>query len=171
MAGSGREITHRRRRRSSPLWRALKWLALLPVASRVPTYSRLIWALVADPRIPAGRKAILAAAAGYVVLGRDLIPDEIPILGGVDDLAVIVLAVEVFFDGIPEDILDEKLEELAIDGEIFRRDMDQVRRLTPAPIRRLIRRLPEIIESAGRLVARSSIGPKARSVIIKSLSD
>ena len=76
--------------------RALRWIAFVPVASRVPTYARLIWALVADPRVPASRKAVLVGAAGYVLFGRDIIPDDIPVLGGIDDLAVVVLAVEIF---------------------------------------------------------------------------
>jgi hypothetical protein len=116
-----------------------------------------------DSRIPASRKAILVGAAGYVLLGRDLIPDDIPVLGGIDDLAVVILAVEVFFDGIPAEILDEKLVELEIDKEAFRRDMDQVRRLTPAPVRRIIRRLPEAFDAAGRFVNQSGIGPRVRS--------
>jgi uncharacterized membrane protein YkvA (DUF1232 family) len=148
--------------------RALRWLAFVPLASRGPVYARLIWALVADPRIPSSRKAILAGAAGYVLVGRDLIPDDIPILGGLDDLAVVVLAVEVFFEGIPDGILDETLDELAIDRDAFHRDMDQVRRLTPAPVRRIIRRLPDAIDSAARLIAKSEIGSKARS-LTKSL--
>jgi uncharacterized membrane protein YkvA (DUF1232 family) len=131
----------------------------------VPTYSRLIWALALDARVPAGRKAILAGAAGYVLLGRDLIPDDIPILGGIDDLAVVVLAVEVFFDGIPQDILEEKIDELEIDREAFRRDMDQVRRLTPAPVRRIIRRLPEALEAASRLAKQTGIEPRVRTWI------
>ncbi len=142
--------------------RALRWLAFVPVASRVPTYTRLIWALVADPRVPVGHKAILAGATGYVLFGRDIIPDDIPILGGIDDLAVVVLAVEVFFDGIPDDILEEKIDELEIDREAFRRDMNQVRRLTPAPVRRVIRRLPDVLDAAGRLVKQSGIGPRVR---------
>jgi hypothetical protein len=73
---------------------------------------------------------VLVGAAGYVLIGRDLIPDEIPFLGGLDDLAVVVLAVEIFFDGIPDEILEEKLDELGIDKDAFRRDIDQVRRLT-----------------------------------------
>jgi len=131
----------------------------------VPTYSRLIWALALDARVPAGRKAILAGAAGYVLLGRDLIPDDIPILGGIDDLAVVVLAVEVFFDGIPQNILEEKIDELEIDREAFRRDMDQVRRLTPAPVRRIIRRLPEALEAASRLAKQTGIEPRVRTWI------
>jgi len=78
---------------------------------------------------------------------------------------VVILAVEVFFDGIPDEILEEKLGELAIDREAFRRDIDQVRRLTPAPIRRIIRRLPDAIDSAGRLIAKAELGPKVRSLI------
>jgi uncharacterized membrane protein YkvA (DUF1232 family) len=150
--------------------RALKWLAFLPVASRVPTYARLIWALALDARVPSARKAILVGAAGYVLLGKDLIPDDIPILGGLDDLAVVVLAVELFFDGVADEILEEKLDELAIDREAFRRDMDQVRRLTPAPLRRIIRRLPDAIDAGARLINESRIGPRVRSWVNKEES-
>jgi hypothetical protein len=64
---------------------------------------------------------------------------------------------------VPEEILDEKIDELQIDRDAFRRDMDQVRRLTPAPVRKLIRRLPEAFDAAGRLVNQTRIGPKVRS--------
>ena len=150
--------------------RALRWLAFMPLASRGPTYARLIWALVADARIPASRKVVLLGAAGYVLLGRDLIPDDIPILGGLDDLAVVILAVEVFFDGIPDEILEEKLEDLDIDRQAFGRDMAQVRRLTPTPLRRIIRRLPGAIDSASRLIAKAELGPMVRSLISKEES-
>ena len=156
-----------RRHRKGGLLRALGWLAFLPLASRGPTYARLIWARATDSRVSPSRKAVLVGAAGYVLLGRDLISDDIPVLGRLDDLAVVVLAVEVFLDGIPEAILEEKLEELAIDRDAFRRDMDQVRRLTPAPVRMIIRRLPDMLDSAGRLIAKSEIGPKVRSFITK----
>jgi len=153
------------RARKGSLLRSLRWLAFVPVASRVPMYARLVWVLALDPRIPASRKAVLAGAAGYVLLGRDLVPDDIPVLGGIDDLAVVILAVEVFFDGIPDEILDEKIAELEIDREAFRRDMAQVRRLTPAPVRRIIRRLPEAFDAAGRFVKQSGIEPRVRAWI------
>jgi uncharacterized membrane protein YkvA (DUF1232 family) len=160
----------KRRRRKGGLLRTLRWLAFVPVASRVPMYARLVWSLVLDERVPMSRKAVLVGAAGYVLVGRDLIPDEIPMLGGLDDLAVVVLAVEVFFDGIPDDLLEEKLEELRIDQESFRRDIDQVRRLTPAPVRRIIRRLPDAIDAVGQLITSSKIGPRVRSWIVKEES-
>ena len=170
MASTSRAVSKSRRRRKGSVLRALRWLAFMPVASRVPTYTRLIWALAADARVPASRKAILAGAAGYVLFGRDIIPDDIPVLGGIDDLAVVVLAVEIFFDGIPNEILEEKIDELEIDREAFRRDMDQVRRLTPAPVRRVIRRLPEAFDAAGRLVKQSGIGPRVRAWMNKEES-
>jgi uncharacterized membrane protein YkvA (DUF1232 family) len=160
----------KRRRRKGGLLRALRWLAFVPAASRVPMYARLVWALALDERVPASRKAILVGAAGYVLIGRDLIPDDIPFLGGLDDLAVVVLAVEVFFDGIDDDLLEEKLDELCIDKESFRRDLDQVRRLTPAPVRRIIRRLPDAIDAAGDIIGSSKIGPRVRSWIVKEES-
>ncbi|MGD0122552.1 MAG: DUF1232 domain-containing protein [Candidatus Limnocylindrales bacterium] len=170
MASTSRVVSKNRRRRKGSALRALRWLAFVPVASRVPTYTRLIWALAADPRVPASRKAILVGAGGYVLFGRDIIPDDIPVLGGIDDLAVVVLAVEIFFDGIPEEILEEKIDELEIDREAFRRDMDQVRRLTPAPVRRIIRRLPEALDAAGRIVKQSGIGPRVRAWVNKEES-
>ena len=102
--------------------------AFLPVASRVPDYARLIGALVIDDRMPADRKVILGAAACYLVLGRDLISDSIPVIGGLDDLVVVVLAVDVFLDGVPPELLQEKLHDLAIERSAFDRDVAQIRR-------------------------------------------
>src|ERR1700730_2354235 len=92
--------------------RALAWLAFLPLASRAPVYTRLMWALVRDERTPAGRKALLGGALGYLLMGRDVIPDDVPIVGRLDDLVVVVLAVDLFLEGIPGDLLREKLDEL-----------------------------------------------------------
>jgi uncharacterized membrane protein YkvA (DUF1232 family) len=149
------------------LRRLLGWLAFLPVASRAPSYTRLIWELVRDERTPNTRKALLAGALGYLVLGRDLIPDNIPILGGLDDLVVVVLAVEVFLDGVPSELLHEKLVMLGIDRDAFERDMAQVRRLMPGPVRRAIRRVPGAIGAAANAVERSGIVPRVRSWIYR----
>ena len=147
--------------------RALKLLAFLPVASRIPTYARLVTALVLDERMPAGRKALLAGAAGYLVLGRDLIPDSVPVIGGVDDLVIVVLAVDLFLEGVPDDLLEEKLEDLGIDRAAFDRDIAQVRRLTPGPVRRTIRRVPSLIAGAGDVIKQLGLGPRMRAWITK----
>jgi uncharacterized membrane protein YkvA (DUF1232 family) len=147
--------------------RALKLLAFLPVAGRIPTYARLVTALVLDDRMPTGRKALLAGAAGYLAVGRDLIPDSIPILGGVDDLVVVVLAVDLFLEGAPDDLLEEKLDELGIDRASFDRDMAQIRRLTPGPVRRTIRRVPDLVGGVGDVLKQFGLGPRMRAWITK----
>jgi uncharacterized membrane protein YkvA (DUF1232 family) len=139
--------------------------AFLPLASRAPMYARLFWELVRDERTPAGRKALLGAALGYVALGRDLIPDDVPIIGGIDDIVVVILAVDVFLDGVPDDVLDEKLEDLGIDVRAFHEDVARIRRFTPGPLRRIIRRAPAAISMAGQQLEKAGVGPKVRNWI------
>jgi uncharacterized membrane protein YkvA (DUF1232 family) len=157
----------RRSRGRAGFSRALKLLAFLPVASRIPTYARLVTALILDDRMPASRKALLAGAAGYLVVGRDLIPDYVPIIGGIDDLVVVVLAVDLFLDGVPDDLLEEKLDDLGIDRAAFDRDIAQVRRLTPGPVRRTIRRIPDLVGGAGDVMKQLGLGPRMRAWISK----
>ncbi len=147
--------------------RMVSLLAFLPVASRVPDYARLIAALVLDERMPNDRKVLLGAAAGYVVLGRDLIPESLPILGGLDDLVVVVLAVDLFLDGVPPELLQEKVEDLGIERAAFDRDIAQIRRLTPGPVRRTIRRIPALVAGAGRAIDRSGLAPRVRGWITR----
>ena len=154
-------------RRSATLQRALGLMAFMPLASRAPLYARLMLALVVDERTPAARKAMLAGAAGYLVIGRDLVPDDIPILGGLDDLVIVVLAVDLFLEGIPEDLLAEKLAELEIDRAAFDQDIARIRRLTPGPVRKTIRRIPELIAQAGAALQSSGVGPRVREWITR----
>ena len=108
---------------------------------------------------------LLGAAAGYLVLGRDIIPDDVPIIGGLDDLVVVVLAVDLFLDGVPQDLLEEKLLDLDIDRAAFDRDIAQIRRLTPGPVRRTIRRVPTLIAGAGDAISQLGLGPRVRAWI------
>jgi uncharacterized membrane protein YkvA (DUF1232 family) len=165
----GRKRKDRKRRRRGPslLARALGIMAFLPIASRAPIYARLIFSLVLDERTPASRKALLAGAAGYLVIGRDLIPDDIPILGGLDDLVVVVLAVDLFLDGVPSEVLGEKLEELGIDRVAFDQDMARVRRLTPGPVRKTLRRVPGMVSQANEAFENMGVGPRVRNWISK----
>jgi uncharacterized membrane protein YkvA (DUF1232 family) len=157
----------RRSRGRAGFSRALKLLAFLPVATRIPTYARLVTALVMDDRMPGSRKALLAGAAGYLAVGRDLVPDYVPVLGGIDDLVVVVLAVDLFLEGVPEDLLEEKLDDLGIDRAAFDRDIAQVRRLTPGPVRRTIRRVPGLLSGAGDVLKQLGLGPRMRAWITK----
>lgn len=163
--GSTKKGGRRHRSVGGGVRRAMGLLAFLPVASRVPSYARLVWALALDSRTPNSHKGLLVGALGYLLLGRDLVPDDVPLIGGLDDLVVVALAIDLFLDGVPDDLLDEKLHDLGINKVAFERDVAQIRRLTPKPVRKAIRRIPGAIATAGNAVEESGIAPRVRSWI------
>jgi uncharacterized membrane protein YkvA (DUF1232 family) len=156
-----------RGRGAATITRALSLMAFLPVASRAPLYARFILALALDERTPASRKALLLGAVGYLLVGRDLVPDAVPVIGGLDDLVIVVVAVDLFLEGLPQELIDEKLDELGIDRAAFEQDVAQIRRLTPGPVRRTIRRVPQLIGTAGDALQRSGLGPRVRAWITR----
>jgi hypothetical protein len=110
---------------------------------------------------------MLAGGLGYVLLGRDLVPDDIPLIGGLDDLVVVAIAIDVFLDGIDPAVLDEKLAELSIERAAFDDDVARIRRFLPGPVRRTMRRLPGLIAAAGEALQHSGLGPRLRAWITK----
>jgi uncharacterized membrane protein YkvA (DUF1232 family) len=96
---------------------------------RLPTYIRLVWALIRDGRVPAGQKLILAGIGAYLFFPIDLIPDFVPVLGQLDDLAVVLLGLDFFIRSAPPDIVDEHLAKISQDKDQLRRDIATAERL------------------------------------------
>jgi uncharacterized membrane protein YkvA (DUF1232 family) len=163
--GDGDSGPSKGRGRRPGIRRLIATAAFMPVAARAPLYARLMWSLVVDGRTPPARKALLAGALGYVALGRDVVPDGIPILGQLDDLVVVALATELFLDGLDETLLAEKLEEAGIPRAAYDEDVARVRRLLPGPLRRTVRRIPGAVRLAADAVARTGIEPRLRGWI------
>jgi len=157
----------RRPLRQVNLARTLNLIAFLPLASRAPVYGRLVWSLLRDDRVPPAQKAVLAVALGYVVLPIDLLPDRLPILGVVDDVAVAVIAIDLFLDGVPAALLEEKLDELGIERAWLERDLAQVRRFVPRPVRQLLHLIPEAIEAIGDVIIGTGVDRRLRAWIMK----
>jgi uncharacterized membrane protein YkvA (DUF1232 family) len=130
----------------------LSFWPFLPIAARLPLYGRLMFDLLRDPRVPPARKAVLGLAVGYLASPIDLIPDFVPLISRLDDLAVIVIALDLFMEGVPRELMIEKMYALDIDGRELERDMETVRRFVPSPIRAAARRLPPAIERGMELV-------------------
>ena len=139
--------------------------AFMPMAGRAPLYARLLWSLVQDPRTPNSRKVLLAGALGYVVLGRDVVPDWVPVLGQLDDLVVVALATELFLDGLDDVLLAEKLAEAGIPRSAYDEDVARVRRLIPGPFRRAARRVPGAIRLIADTINQSGVQPRLRGWI------
>jgi len=69
---------------------------------------RLVWHLLRDPRVPAWTKLIPFLALVYLVVPIDLIPELAPpVLGQLDDLAVILLGMQLFVSLSPAQVVEE----------------------------------------------------------------
>jgi uncharacterized membrane protein YkvA (DUF1232 family) len=66
---------------------------------------RLAVRLVREPRVPLLTKGLPLLAALYVVSPLDLVPDVIPVLGQLDDLGIVLVALEAFLRLCPEPAL------------------------------------------------------------------
>jgi len=76
-------------------------------AKFVPDVARLFRDVARDPRVPKRVKYEVGAAAAYLLLPLDVIPDFIPGLGQLDDVAVIGWAVRRLLMAAGEDVLRE----------------------------------------------------------------
>jgi uncharacterized membrane protein YkvA (DUF1232 family) len=83
-------------------------LQALPARSKL----RLAWRLLRDQRMPVLVKAVIPALVAYLLMPLDIIPDFIPVLGQLDDLLLIVLAVAVIFRFTPVELLEEHIRRL-----------------------------------------------------------
>lgn len=62
--------------------------------AQLPKYVRLLGGLIADRRVSIWDKLLVAGAIAYIVSPIDLIPDFIPFLGEVDDVYLLILALQ-----------------------------------------------------------------------------
>ena len=75
--------------------------------------ARLAWRLLKDERVPGWVKLIPTAALIYFLSPIDLIPDfALPGLGEVDDIVMLLIALKMFLDLSPPNIVREHLEDL-----------------------------------------------------------
>lgn len=84
---------------------------LLPNIFRIAYWRRIVqelslaWRLVRDPRVPLLLKVIPALVALYLIVPVDLIPGWLPVIGQLDDLAVLALGMGLFTRLAPKDVV------------------------------------------------------------------
>ena len=61
---------------------------------QLPHFVRLLFGLVTDPRVAMVDKLLVFGAIAYIVTPIDLIPDFIPFIGEVDDVYLLVIALQ-----------------------------------------------------------------------------
>ncbi len=87
---------------------------------------RLAWQLFTDRRVTPLLKLIPLVAAIYVLLPVDISPDVIPIVGQVDDLAVLLGALHLFIRLCPSEAVAQYREAVSAPTDHFEDDVDVI---------------------------------------------
>ncbi len=74
------------------------------VALSLPHLGVMLARMLADPRVPLRRKVALGASFAYWVSPLDLIPDRLPLVGQVDDVIVVAVAIQRLLEAVPQEV-------------------------------------------------------------------
>ncbi len=104
----------------------------------VPNLVRLLYRLVRDRRVPTRAKLLLGGALAYVITPIDLIPDSVPVVGALDDIFILAMALDKLIDRAGEEVVLEHWEGsrdlLELVGSVLGTATDVV----PAKVRKLL---------------------------------
>ena len=91
------------------------------LALEVPRLGKLGYCLYRDERVPATPKAVLAAAAGLIVSPIKF-PARLPVLGDLDRVALSILALRIFVEACPQEVVAEHRAAIKAGDSVFDRD-------------------------------------------------
>jgi len=127
------------------------------VVPRLPKYAKLVWLLLKDPCLPAKQRTALIAAVGYSVSPIDAIPGIIPVIGQLDDLAVVLFTVRWILGSMQTDRAGEYLSKSGLSAEILEEDFRLVKRSGARILKRMVALMGVTalwVWGVGRLAAR-----------------
>jgi uncharacterized membrane protein YkvA (DUF1232 family) len=75
------------------------------LAGFIPDCLILFKRLIADSRVPRGRKVLLGAMLAYLAMPFDVVPDFIPVAGQLDDAILVGLVLRAVLRGPSRDLL------------------------------------------------------------------
>jgi uncharacterized membrane protein YkvA (DUF1232 family) len=116
---------------------------VMHVIQQIPAYVRLLLGLMRDSRVSRFDRFMVVAAAAYIISPLDFIPDFIPFLGEVDDVFLLMLALQRlventgrrvlmdYWHGNPDELSDLNLAGMVSAAGFF----------LPAKLRRRLRRM------------------------------
>jgi len=67
---------------------------VMSTMKELPNFLRLLGGLLTDMRVSNTDKLLVAGAVAYILLPMDIVPDFIPFLGEIDDIFLLVLALQ-----------------------------------------------------------------------------
>ncbi|MBI3770300.1 MAG: DUF1232 domain-containing protein [Deltaproteobacteria bacterium] len=83
----------------------------------LPNFARLYWRLFRDRRVSILPKVLLVLTLVYVISPFDVIPDFIPVIGEMDDVAVVLAGLWLFIRLCPPEVVREMVHDIAARAE------------------------------------------------------
>lgn len=80
---------------------------------QLPNFARLYWQLFRDRRVSILPKALLVLTLVYVVSPFDVISDFLPVIGEMDDVAVVLFGLWLFIRLSPPEVVRERVHDIA----------------------------------------------------------
>ncbi len=115
------------------------------VIRQIPNYLRLLGGLLMDKRVAPVDKLLVGAAIAYIVMPLDFIPDFIPFLGEVDDVFLLVTALQRLIGNAGRRIVGQYWQ-----GPMSELDPANLRRVLTAAAFFLPRRMRRRLRAIGR---------------------
>jgi uncharacterized membrane protein YkvA (DUF1232 family) len=97
------------------------------IARELPKYGKLTYCLYRDPRVSQRNKIALAAAIALILNPVVDVPLRLPVFGEMDAVALTVLAVRMFVERAPKEVVAEHQERIALGTSIFDQDFRESR--------------------------------------------
>ncbi|HEX6926526.1 MAG TPA: YkvA family protein [Longimicrobiaceae bacterium] len=104
----------------------------------LPKFLKLLWALYRDPRVSLFDKGLVLATIAYILMPMDFVPDFIPVLGQVDDIYLLALALDRLLNNAGVDVLMEHWEGEIASLEMAIAALDKAGSFLPEQVRNLL---------------------------------
>lgn len=105
-----KEYTYRRFRKEFKERFSAKYEKMYPYVVMIPDIIALFMRLYKDKRVAKEVKFNISIALGYLLFPLDILPDTVPIIGKIDDLAVTFFILQKVLCDIPEEIILDNWE-------------------------------------------------------------
>lgn len=102
---------------------------LAHLLKRLPNYAKLVIAMTKDPEIPKKQKVTLLAGIGYLASPIDLVPGVIPVLGQLDDMLAVLMAIEYAMRYLPEEKINAHLNSSGVDRMMISADIATIKKI------------------------------------------
>lgn len=82
-----------------------KFKDIIEYAMIIPDIAALLWRLFRDKRVNTKTKMLVGGLLAYIASPIDIIPDFIPLIGKIDDVAIVLFAMNKIINEVPEEVI------------------------------------------------------------------